>query len=165
MPSLAGSFLVAKPILRDPFFTQTVVLLLQHTGEGAFGLVVNREASAEGLPFPVHVGGPCPSEGLLMLHGHEDWLDDEEETEPVAPGIFLGDNSCMSHISNAEDDEKLRYRLFAGYAGWGPDQLERELVSGAWVVVAATGEMLFDTPFEELWDRLSASSIPRPSAN
>src|SRR2546429_7938511 len=73
MPSLAGSFLVAKPELQDSNFHQTVVLLLQHGSEGAFGLVVNRPAKTEGLPFPVFHGGPCQAPGLILLHGHAGW--------------------------------------------------------------------------------------------
>src|SRR5262249_7184387 len=61
MPTvLTGSFLVAKPILTDPNFSQSVVLILGHGGGGAFGVIVNRPVEAAGLPFPVHHGGPCP---------------------------------------------------------------------------------------------------------
>src|SRR5437660_7908811 len=99
--SLAGSFLVAQPMLQDPNFRRTVVLILAHNSDGAFGLVVNRQAKAEGLPWPLFVGGPCPSPGLMMLHAHADWAKpvaektDEDETEEtltgpeVAPGIFI----------------------------------------------------------------------------
>ena len=76
MSSLAGSFLVARHVLQDANFRQTVVLLLKHGSEGAFGLVVNRPAKAEGIPFPVFGGGPCPMKGFIMLHGHADWVDD-----------------------------------------------------------------------------------------
>src|SRR5215471_18798935 len=100
MPCLSGKFLVARPVLQEASFRQTVVLLLQHAAEGAFGLVVNRAVSVEGLPFPVFAGGPCQSEGLLMLHGHADWVESPPPTVPreVAPGIFLGDASCLSRI-------------------------------------------------------------------
>ena len=64
--SLAGSFLVARQVLRDPNFERTVVLLLAHSDEGAFGLVVNRPATAKGLPWPLFVGGPCPSPGFSL---------------------------------------------------------------------------------------------------
>src|SRR5437899_2433245 len=102
MPSLAGSFLIARPILKDASFAQTVVLLLQHSEQGAFGLVVNRPALVEGPPFPVYPGGPCESEGLLMLHGHADWLETpaESSAKKVAPGIYLGDASCLNHVSD-----------------------------------------------------------------
>jgi len=167
MATLAGSFLVARSILQDPNFRQTVVLILQHREEGAFGLVVNRPTQLKQFPFPVFSGGPCEANGLLMLHGHEDWVDSGpgQPCVPVAPGIFLGDSSCVSKVSNPAPDQELNFRMFSGYAGWGPDQLESELAAGAWLVVQATGEMLFDIPVEDLWDRLAPPSIPQPSLN
>jgi putative transcriptional regulator len=167
----AGSFLIARPVLQDPNFKQTVVFLLAHNAEGAFGLVVNRPADAEGLPWPLFLGGPCPSPGLLMLHGHSDWArrpdgapDAAPESE-LAPGIFTGDASCLDRATQAEDDAALRFRVFTGYAGWGGGQLEGELAAGAWAVVPATGALLFETPVEELWDRLVPPRIPQPSVN
>src|SRR6266436_4854992 len=70
MASLAGSLLVARPSLKDAFFHQAVVLLLQHGSEGAFGLVLNRPAPIKDAPLPVCIGGPCKFEGFLLLHGH-----------------------------------------------------------------------------------------------
>jgi putative transcriptional regulator len=167
MPSFAGSFLVARPSLRDPSFAQTVVLLLQHGVDGAFGLVVNRPTPIAGLPFPVFAGGPCKAQGLLLLHGHSDWAEaaSEQPAREVAPGIFLGDASCLNHTTNPAEGTVLRARMFAGYAGWGPNQLEREMAAGAWSVTQATRELLFDTPPEELWDSLAPPAIPQPSLN
>jgi putative AlgH/UPF0301 family transcriptional regulator len=71
--SLAGSFLIARPILKDPNFAETVVLVLNHDEDGALGLVVNRVAEEEALPFPVFGGGPCPAPGFFMIHGHAEW--------------------------------------------------------------------------------------------
>lgn len=167
MASLTGSFLVARTVLQDPSFNQTVVLLLQHSEEGAFGLVVNRPAPAKGLPFPLYKGGPCKCDGLLLLHGQPDWVDSEDDEEPegIAPGIFLGDASLFNRIKDDLPDGDGRFRLFSGYAGWGPDQLENEIAIGAWTIVPASGEVLFDTPPKELWDRLSPPLIPQPSLN
>jgi putative transcriptional regulator len=167
MPFLAGSFLVARPILKDPSFTQTVVLLMQHGDEGAFGLVVNRPRAIKGLPFPIYTGGPCSSDGLFMLHGHEEWLESEEEKpeREIVPGIYLGDASCINRVNEPLPGQELHYRMFTGYAGWGPDQLEREVASGAWAVVPATSQLLFDTPAKELWSNLVPPTIPQPSVN
>lgn len=167
MATLSGSFLVARPLLRDPSFCQSVVLLLQHGAEGAFGLVVNRPKSIDGVPFAVYTGGPCDSEGLLMLHGQVDWLPKSADpsTKRIAPGIYLGDANCLEQIQEAETSANPRFRLFAGYAGWAPQQLENELASGAWAIVAANGDLLFDTPAEQLWENLMPPSIPQPSLN
>jgi putative transcriptional regulator len=166
MTSLAGSFLIAKPVLQDPNFVQTVVLLLKHDDEGAFGLVVNRPARTEGVPFPVYVGGPCPASGLILLHGHEEWAEGgDEPAQQVAPGVFIGDADCLRRVAETKEGEPARFRVFAGYSGWGSDQLERELAAGAWILAPANGELVFDTPVEQLWDRLSPPAIPRPSNN
>jgi putative transcriptional regulator len=167
MTSLAGSFLVAKPVLQDPNFIQTVVLILRHNAEGAFGLVVNRPTEAEGVPFPVFVGGPCPASGLIMLHGHAEWASPEEEGTPeVVPGVYIGDAECLQRVSEMDENEKpARYRVFAGYSGWGPDQLERELSSGAWIITPATAALIFDVPNDDVWDQLSPPALPRPSDN
>lgn len=163
MPSLAGSFLVGKPTLRDPNFTQSVVLMLQHGSQGAFGVVVNKPAAPNpDLPFPVYLGGPCQSEGLLMVHGHPEWTEAPHE---VAPGIYLGDPSCTDQITAAENHDDMRFRMFAGYSGWGPDQLESELASGAWAVIPADGDSLFDAPIDEIWRQLLPPMIPQPSLN
>jgi putative transcriptional regulator len=167
MPSLAGSFLIAKPVLKDPSFRETVVLLLQHGKEGAFGLVVNRPAKVEELPFPIFTGGPCPADGLVMLHGEAEWVESESgaEERQVAPGIFLGDAGCLERASEASAEQPPRFRVFRGYAGWGPGQLEGELAAGAWWVASATGQQLFETPVEELWESVIPPRIPQPSLN
>jgi len=170
MASLAGSFLVARPALTDPNFRQSVVLLLQHDEDGAFGLVVNRPARGGKLPLPVFLGGPCDSEGLFLLHGYEDWTDDDDDEEDsgsqvVAPGIFLGDHTCLTRVNEVVGDATVRCRLFKAYAGWGPGQLEGEIAQGAWAVTRANGELLFDTPAADLWALLLPPAIPEPSVN
>ncbi len=99
MASLAGYFLVARPALDDPNFRRSVILVLQHGPEGAFGLVINRPIASEKLPFPIYVGGPCELEGMLLLHGHSDWAQDEDGQ--VCPGVFLGDAACASALPAA----------------------------------------------------------------
>jgi putative transcriptional regulator len=165
--SLAGSFLVARQVIQDPNFRRTVVLLLQHGAEGAFGLVVNRPAKVEGLPFPVFAGGPCQAPGLLMVHGHAEWATPAEgEAKPqVAPGVYMGDADCVGRVSDPESQEAFRFRVFVGYAGWGPGQLEQELAAGSWAVLAASGEVLFATPPEDLWKHLLPPALPQPSVN
>jgi len=174
--SLAGSFLVAEPGLQDPNFKQTVVLILAHNDDGAFGLVINRPTQKANLPIPVFEGGPCPAPGLIMLHGHADWVEpsaeadlaedeaDESQRE-VAPGIFLGNPACLKLASKTPKGEAMRLRAFEGYAGWGPGQLEAEMKHGGWQVMPADGELLFDEPVEKLWQLLAPPSLPRPSVN
>ena len=177
MTSLAGSFLVAVPSLRDPNFHRTVVLLLQHGAEGALGLVVNRPAQVEGLPFPIFAGGPCPSPGLFLLHGHREWLEappDSPEGQ-VAPGIFLGDASCVARVSEPGAGASLRFRVFTGYAGWGPGQLDGEVEAEDWIVTDFAATDAFTDEPDALWKTvlgrkggayaLLATMPPDPSVN
>lgn len=164
MLSLSGSFLVAQPVIRDPHFCRSVVLLLQHSKEGALGLVVNQPRQVAGVPFPVFLGGPCQSPGLLLLHGHAEWLPPGSLRPEVAPGIFLGDAECLRRVSESPPPQS-RFRVFIGYAGWGPGQLETELALCSWAVIPARGELLFDTPVEQLWDRLLPPLQSQPSPN
>jgi len=166
MSSLAGTFLVARSPLRDPFFGQSVVLLLEHGSEGAFGLVLNRPTKAGELPFPVYVGGPCQPQGLMMLHGHPEWAAKAGEGPgEVCPGIFVGDADSFNRLGEMPDDAQWKFRVFTGYAGWGPQQLESEMSQGAWIVLPADAERLFGTPAEELWQRLAPPTIREPSMN
>jgi putative transcriptional regulator len=170
MTSLTGSFLVARPVLVDSNFRQTVVLIMSHNEEGAFGFVVNRPLADASLPLQVFVGGPCESPGLIMLHGHAEWAEpaeggNEASDRQVAPGVYVGDASCLSRAGTPIPGQVHRYRIFQGYSGWGPGQLEREVAAGAWTVTPATAELLFDVPPDELWIRLRPRSIPEPSLN
>jgi putative transcriptional regulator len=172
MPSLTGSFLVARQVLTDPNFRQTVVLILEHSDEGAYGVVVNRPVTEEGLPVPVFRGGPCPSPGLVLLHGHREWADRpgegeglQAEVREVVAGVYVGDAPCLERVCTPEPGKTYRFRIFQGYAGWGAGQLEQELAAGAWAVVPATAPLLFDVPPEDLWADLCPRRIPEPSVN
>jgi putative transcriptional regulator len=164
MTTLAGSLLIAKMSLKDGFFGQTVILLLQHNDEGAFGVVLNRPAPVKDLPFPLFVGGPCKFQGLIMVHGHADWLPEDDRQE-VCPGVYLGNAECINRVSEPEDDVEYRYRVFTGYSGWGPNQLEREMTEGSWAVVRVSDKEIFDIPAAELWSQLVPPAFPKPSLN
>jgi putative transcriptional regulator len=166
MSSLAGMFLVARPTLKDPFFGRSVILMLRHGPDGAFGLVLNRVQKTKELPFPVHIGGPCKVQGLILIHGQDEWVSDEErDSAQICPGVFLGDAECLQRITDPEPASAWMVRVFAGYSGWGPGQLEHEMAEGSWIVQPATAAHVFGVPNEELWIRMAPSAIPEPSLN
>jgi putative transcriptional regulator len=167
MHSQAGNFLVARSSLHDSFFGRCVILLLQHNNEGAFGLALTHPAEADELPFPLYVGGPCKMEGVLMLHGERDWLEPEDDSAlEVCPGVFLGTKEQFEKLRAEETaDSDRRFRVFTGYSGWAPKQLETEMDQGAWIVLPASGDVIFDTPPEELWTKLAPPTLPEPSLN
>lgn len=157
MDSLKGQLLLASPALFDPNFRRAVVLVTEHNEEGAAGLVLNRPSDttvAEAVPdltplleedAPVYVGGPVQESAVLVLAE----FDDPED----AAGIVLDD---VGFVPGDGDFDLLaaatrRVRVFAGYAGWGPGQLESELEEDSWIVEAPAGPDLFAEPENDLW--------------
>jgi len=147
--------LVATPVLRDPNFDRTVVLLLDHNGEGALGVVLNRpSAMAVADPLPqwvahatepavVFVGGPV-SPGSAICLAHATGEVEREGWQPLFEGLGTVDLSrSPGELAGAIGD----LRVFAGYAGWGPGQLEGEVEAGAWWVTRpAPGDALSTDP-------------------
>ncbi len=156
--SLEGQFLVASRELLDPNFARSVVLMIQHSEEGAMGLVINRptkttlaeawtQVSEEPCPTRglIYLGGPCKGP-LMALHGDSD----QGEIELVAGLHFSADpDKIEALIGKAEDPS----RFFIGFAGWGPGQLEAEMSQDSWLVVPATPEQVFDAP-HDLWHKI-----------
>jgi len=148
--SLKGQLLIAAPQLID-YFRRTVVLVVEHTDEGAMGLVLNRPTDTEvaaavpdlaGLAAEddvVHAGGPVQPDAVVALGDFEEL---EEAGTPVAGTLGL--------LDPARPDAALRrLRVYAGYAGWAPGQLDGEMEEGAWIAEPAAP----DDPFarEDLW--------------
>lgn len=154
--SHAGRLLVATPLIGDPTFERTVVLLLEHTPDGAFGVVLNRpsEVAAHVVvpewservvgPDVVFVGGPVRQEavmGLVRLPG-----SGSEGIEPL-----VGDLGCVDLHRPPQVDLELAVRLYAGSAGWAPGQLDDELREGAWWPVDAVEGDVFTGDPDDLW--------------
>lgn len=153
---VTGRLLVATPVLLDPNFFRAVVLILEQGEDGALGVTLNRAldvSPGEYLPAWVDLltepsvifsGGPVNREmavGLAWRPG----VAEEEQWRPVLGGVGLIDLSDESVEGVAE------LRVFSGYAGWGPGQLEEELATGSWFVVDATPEDAFSSDPEVLW--------------
>jgi putative transcriptional regulator len=163
MDSLAPSLLVAMPDLADPNFRRTVVLLVHHDEDGTVGLVLNRSADLSAFDLcesldvewqgdpdrAVTWGGPVqPNTGWVVAGG--DVLAVLPEATRFADGLhFAGSLDALRCVAVEPPPE---LRLFLGYAGWGPGQLESELVAGAWVVAPLAREAIFAVPEDELWD-------------
>lgn len=145
MASLRGKMLIAAPSLFD-FFRRTVILVVEHTEEGAFGVVLNRASETtvgEAVPAlvdltgaeePVRIGGPVGTESVVILG---EFADPDSSPKLVVGGLGVVD----------PDDEAAlnRVRIYAGHSGWGPGQLEDELERNAWMVEPASP----DDPFRD----------------
>ncbi|MEA2282599.1 MAG: putative transcriptional regulator [Solirubrobacteraceae bacterium] len=156
--SLRGKLLIAGPTLLDPNFARTVVLIAEHTDEGAMGLVLNRPAETlvdEAVPdlgwmssddARVWVGGPVAETAVIVL---AEWDRPELAGALVEPDLgFVGAEVDQP----AQLDGAIRRaRVFAGHAGWGPGQLESELAEESWIVEAPLREEIFTLDPDALW--------------
>lgn len=166
--SLKGQFILDNGRLRGSFFHRTVILICQHDEEGAFGLVVNRstgtrvgDAIVAHLPdtlkeLPLFVGGPVEPKALSYLQS-DGFLPDAN----VMPNLTL-DHSLDSLIEAAESlSPSLKLKVFAGYAGWSPGQLDDEMRRDTWLVHPASLDLVFHAEPERLWRDILRLKGPR----
>jgi putative transcriptional regulator len=156
--STKGKLLVATPPLGDPNFDRSVVFVLEHTDEGAVGVVLNRPRPDDRLdelgdwttlltePATAFTGGPVETDALIALA--EAHLPDETAWTIVAGELGSVDLTRSPADVAARID---RLRIFRGYAGWGPLQLDGELDAGAWIVLAAEAGDVFHPHPDQLW--------------
>ena len=156
MESLRGHLLVASPTLLDPNFHRAVVLVTEHTEEGAAGLVLNRPSLVEvaaAVPAleavveddeQVWVGGPVEPEAVLVLG---EFLDPDDAAVPLFESLGFPSLDEPEGIVPATT----RRRVFAGYAGWGAGQLEDELANEDWILELALADDAFTAEPDELW--------------
>lgn len=155
-----GRLLIAAPALVDPNFRRAVVLMLEHSPDGALGLVLNRPTplvSREALPgnlaevMPdeerVHQGGPVQPEAVILL---ADFVDVSQ-----AAAVAFGSVGIVDPGAEAVRVGGVRaIRAFGGYAGWGGGQLEREVAEETWLDAAPATEDVFTDDHEGLWSRV-----------
>jgi putative transcriptional regulator len=181
MDSARGQLLIAGPGLLDPNFRRTVVLVVDHTDEGALGLVLNRPSETSvGEAVPgleelvdlddrLFIGGPVQPSAVIVLAEFEDAID--------AALIAFGDVGVLATAATPDDPIAgvRRGRAFVGHSGWGPGQLDSELERGDWILEPALSEDAFSTSALDLWQTvltrkggsyaLVARMPPDPSVN
>jgi len=157
-----GDLLISEPLLPDPNFERTVILLCEHNEEGSIGFILNKpsvlqlEEAVEGIngfTSPLYVGGPVQQDTLHFVYRGDFQL---EGTVQVTSEIGWGGNfeQLLTMINNGLISEK-NFRFFVGYSGWSPGQLEEELKQKSWIVVNnASAIHVFDTKPGELWKKL-----------
>jgi putative transcriptional regulator len=171
--SLQGKLLVASPHLGDGNFFRSVVLLIKHDDEGAFGLILNRPtnntlgeiwkavdaaAGEMGNIHPdltldgplnatqhIHIGGPVQGP-LVAIHTFKKY----SETQ-IITGVHFA--AHKDHLKKIITQKKKPFRIFSGYAGWGSGQLEGELQAGGWLIAESAKELIFYSG-EDLWERV-----------
>jgi putative transcriptional regulator len=170
-PWLTGRLLVATDTLRDPRFMRTVIFVVRHDAEGAFGLVVNRplgavsfeqalrpfglEASPGGGNISVHYGGPVEERRGFLLHT-PDWTG---EDTTVVGGRFALTRDPKALQAMAQGAGPRRALFILGYAGWAAGQLESELGKEAWVVALADERLVFEEDPAQKWPAAMARRL------
>lgn len=166
--SLVGQLLVAMPGMSDPRFARTVIYMCAHSAEGAMGLVVNRaleqislaellqqleiDATAVDDKIAVNFGGPVETGRGFVLHS-PDYM--REGTLVVTEGISLTATvDILKAIASGSGPR--RHLLALGYAGWGPGQLDSEILANGWLHVDADEELVFGAALDQKWDRAMA---------
>ncbi len=158
MNSIEGKCLIASPHLEDPNFFRSVVFIVRHDESEAFGVLINRPTDQKLNPILeelchidctqellIYQGGPVEGP-ILALHDNEPLGD-----IPCIHGVYL--SSSESHLVQLAKEPNVRVRVFAGYSGWGPGQLDDELAAGGWLVAEITADELFG-PCNEIWQVL-----------
>lgn len=156
-----GRLLVATPPLEDPHFDRTVVYVLEHRDDGALGVIINRPsdealespldrwADLQAVPGSVFLGGPVEPDALIALAlANKPVIEATDELSPVSGRVASADlTTDPAFIAGVVGS----VRVFRGYAGWGPGQLEGEIESGAWLVLDAEPTDVFAEQPDDLW--------------
>ena len=167
------TLLLSMPQLQDPNFARTVVLLCDFVPEGAFGLVLNRPTEmaasdmvkleppiVRGNTLPLCIGGPVePERGWILL------ADEPTDTEyrTICAGVYLSTSPVLLRgvLSTSPPP---RARVLAGYAGWGPGQLDQELAHSAWLMGDVETDLIFDIDTTIMWETAIKRLGADPSA-
>ena len=169
--SLQGQFLLAMPSMGDPRFLRSVVYMVAHDSEGAMGFIINRRA--EGLSLgdilkdmpktvaktglvnlPVYVGGPVQNDRGFVLHT-SDYEKTHNTLSQELPIALTQSADVLVDAAHGRGPEKMR--LFLGYAGWGPGQIEGELQDNAWLVCDANIAEIFTSQSDDLYEKCVAA--------
>ena len=159
--SFEPTLLVSMPQLQDPNFARAVVLLCDFVPDGAFGLVLNRPtdmpassmvklepAVIQGNTLPLCIGGPVePQRGWILLAD----VPEESEYRTICEGVYLSTSpTLLRRVLTASPPP--RARVLAGYAGWGPGQLDEELAQSAWLIGKIDVDLVFDVDPPSMWE-------------
>lgn len=160
--NLAGSFLISTVKMPDPRFAEQVIYICAHNEEGAMGLAINKVSplftmeqvlKGANLPVPedvlpaVHLGGPVEIESAFILFGPGYTTQYQME---ISETVFLTrETKVLEDIARSRGPKK--YLFVLGYAGWGPGQLEYELLDEGWLAMPSDNRIIFDVDDEEKW--------------
>ncbi|MDA0691692.1 MAG: YqgE/AlgH family protein [Nitrospinae bacterium] len=156
-----GYFLIANPVLPDPNFSRTVVLLCNHDEHGSFGLVVNKAAELDPAEIfsrmdllssykgRVYIGGPVSQSQMFYICRSEEPIP---ELDQICQGVHLGmDWNFLENILNRITNPEENIRFFLGYSGWAAGQLAGEMEQRSWLTCEATEHFVFENNLDRIW--------------
>jgi putative transcriptional regulator len=158
-----GKMLVAPRDAPDPNFAESVIVLLNYSGDSALGLMINRRSNvpisralhelkgAKERSDPVYFGGPVEQDGVMALLRS---AVKPEKAERVFDDVFLvsARPGLEGALSGGKDPKELR--IYVGYCGWGPGQLDNEVKLGGWYIFGRSSNLVFDANPDSIWRRL-----------
>jgi putative transcriptional regulator len=162
--NLAPGLLLAMPQLADPNFSRAVVLMIEHSEQGSFGLVINHPSPIKASELldslemswrgedtaVVWAGGPVSPSTGWVLHEPIGVAQPGQGTIAITSSILLSTSpDRLRIIANAPPRH---IRLLLGYSGWGPGQLASEMARGAWLHTDADPSLVFETPADQIWE-------------
>lgn len=162
----AGKILVASEKLGDPHFARTIVLIVSYSYQGAAGLIINRPTDTklhhvlpdvkglQNMTDNLYFGGPVAMSRITMIIQSS---SKPEESDKVFDSIYVSNSLTLLEqmVENRKPDQ--RFRLYAGYAGWGPGQLDSEIARSDWRILKGNPDIIFNKAPDEIWQRL----VPR----
>jgi putative transcriptional regulator len=162
---LSGNLLIAVPRMEDPNFKRAVILLCEHTKEGAFGIIINKilmnsyrpllpafEIEKADVDLPIYYGGPVrPEQGYVIYSPFDKKYGAIRVTKSLA---VTASRDILHDISEGKGPK--RYMLALGFSGWAPNQLEEELMADSWLVAPMNYDLLFEMHPQDRWKEAAA---------
>lgn len=155
-----GKILVSEPMLPDPNFFRSVILLTQHDETGSLGFVLNHMSIVNVdnvLPefsvmnIPIFIGGPVGNDQLFFIHTIGSRLD---QSQKLMDGLYVGgDLKQLEFMLNNDFAKAEQVRFFVGYSGWDPEQLNNEIKENSWIIASITPDQVMSDS-EEYWKEI-----------
>lgn len=155
-----GSILIAEPYLPDNNFTRSVILICEHNEEGTIGFVLNKPLEvtlndvmndSETPDWPLREGGPVGMDAIFFLHTFGNYI---KESKKVVGNIYWGgDYEEIKVLLSSNTITEEEARIFVGYSGWAPGQLDEEIKMGSWFISDVNEDLLLKSSDKELWNK------------
>ena len=156
-----GRLLISEPSLNESIFFKSVILITHHTANESLGLVLNQGTNIKlneilnnipSIDFPLYIGGPVERTSIQFIHTLGKTIPN---TQKITEGLYWGGDFNKVLTLMAEDKiSKEEIRFFAGYSGWGENQLNNEIKEKSWIIHEPNTKLCMQYSAQELWSNL-----------